>query len=188
MKFNIIVAFSKNRGIGFKNNLPWSIRSDLIKFRRFTIGEGNNAIIMGKNTWESLPHSPLSSRDNLILSKTLSIDKEIFNEKLNKNYVSKTFNSIENILDYCQDRNYDNVWIIGGSQIYNQFLETNLLTISEIYVTYIDAEFECDSFFPVLEHTKYRSVEQRYHDITQTYYDFKIYDRIYKNIEKIKKY
>ena len=73
MKYNIIVACSKNRGIGYENSLPWKISSDLKKFRDLTIGNGNNAVIMGKNTWTSLPIKYLKSRDNLILSTTLKL-------------------------------------------------------------------------------------------------------------------
>ena len=51
MNINIIVAMCKNNGIGYKNNLPWRISSDLKKFRKLTIGNKKNAIIMGKNTW-----------------------------------------------------------------------------------------------------------------------------------------
>ena len=43
----LIVAFCKNRGIGYKNNLPWKLKSDLIRFKSLTIGNGNNAIVMG---------------------------------------------------------------------------------------------------------------------------------------------
>ena len=77
MLINIIVAFSINMGIGLNNTHPWNIPSDLKKFRDLTIGDGNNAVIMGKNTWNSLPLSYLKKRDNLILSSTLNIYKSL---------------------------------------------------------------------------------------------------------------
>ncbi len=60
---NIIVAKCLNGGIGYKNKLPWGFRSDLRRFAKLTKGQGNNAIIMGRKTWESLPLRLLLRRD-----------------------------------------------------------------------------------------------------------------------------
>ena len=70
---NIIVAYTKNKGIGFKNKIPWKLNSDLIRFKKLTIGNGNNSVIMGKKTWDSLPYNvkPLPNRTNIIISKTM---------------------------------------------------------------------------------------------------------------------
>jgi len=46
----LIVAFCKNRGIGFKNTLPWKLKSDMERFQKLTIGKGNNAVIIGRKT------------------------------------------------------------------------------------------------------------------------------------------
>ena len=69
---NMIVAFCKNRGIGFQNKLPWHIPNELKYFKRKTTKGDNNVVIMGKNTWESLPKKPLPKRINIVLSKTLN--------------------------------------------------------------------------------------------------------------------
>ena len=67
---NLIVAYCKNRGIGFKNTLPWKLSLDMNRFKKLTIGNKNNAVIMGRNTWESLPlkYKPLPKRTNIILT------------------------------------------------------------------------------------------------------------------------
>ena len=182
MNCNIIVAYCKNYGIGLNNNLPWNIRSDLFKFSKLTRGNGNSAIIMGKNTWNSLPIQPLPSRDNLILSKSLDINIEKYNDKNKKKYYAKSFDTIEKINEYCIDRNYETIWVIGGSKIYNLFLTHKLIKIDKIYVTYIDKEFECDVFFPKINTSKYNFIEQSQHYVSDLYYDFKIYDIIYKNV------
>ena len=111
MKINIIVAFSKNRGIGINNKLPWSISSDLKKFRNLTIGDGNNAVVMGKNTWISLPIKYLSNRDNLILSSKLAIDEKYTNKNNTETNV-KSFAEINDLLDYCNKKMYSIVWIM----------------------------------------------------------------------------
>lgn len=152
MMYTIIVAFDKNRGIGKNNTLPWHFRDDLTYFSKLTIGNNNNAIIMGKNTWNSL-RGPLKKRDNLIISTSLSINK---NSPKN-NYV-KTFTSLEEIDCFCKTQMYTNVWIIGGSQIYSEFLTMN--KVDKIYVTAIDNIYECDVFFPKLEESQWNLISQ----------------------------
>ena len=83
MIFNAIAAISKNKGIGLNNKLPWKLKEDLIRFKKITIGNGNNSVIMGKNTWNSIKF--LNNRHNYIISSTLQI-----NEK-NGNYEIKSF-------------------------------------------------------------------------------------------------
>ena len=70
----MIVAIARNSGIGWKNTIPWRLGADLKYFKKKTIGNGNNAIVMGQNTWLSLTNSSkkmvfLPKRDNIILSK-----------------------------------------------------------------------------------------------------------------------
>jgi len=152
MIVNIIVAHCKNNGIGKNNTLLWNIKSDMAKFKKLTIGNNNNAIIMGKNTYESLNNTNgLANRDNLILSNSLIIDK------LNGKNIIKTFNNLNDINDFVKLKNYDELWIIGGEQIYKLFLdnykkeENSIYNINEIIITYIDKEFDCDTYFPNLK-------------------------------------
>ena len=62
MKINIIVAIDNIMGIGKNNKLPWNIPNDLKYFSKLTRGNVNNAILMGRKTWESLPVKPLIKR------------------------------------------------------------------------------------------------------------------------------
>ncbi|MDC1321217.1 dihydrofolate reductase [Flavobacteriaceae bacterium] len=140
MHINGIVANSRNRGIGLNNKLPWKLPEDLKRFQRLTTGKGFNAVIMGRNTWESIPF--LKNRDNLILSSTLNLDYE------KEGNIVKTFNSIGSLQKYYEDRNYEKIWIIGGSEVYKQFIDANLL--DHIYMTYINDEYNCDTYFPKL--------------------------------------
>lgn len=178
MQYNIIVAFSKNRGIGINNKLPWNIPSDLKKFRQLTIGNGNNAVIMGKNTWLSLPVKYLKSRDNLVLSSSLDINTTYIDEKNNADNIVKTFTDVKSIIAHCDEMQYDCVWIIGGSMIYELFLTFDNI-IDNIYVTYIDNWFECDTYFPCIDIDKFRNVTQERHCIDAEY---DVYDRIYHRI------
>jgi dihydrofolate reductase len=210
MKFNIIVAMDNNRGIGLNNQLPWSFKEDITYFKNLTKGAGNNAIIMGKNTYHSI-NKELPHRDNIILSTTLTqipenmflckSIKEIFDLVQNKQPSQSDAKTDSSLLDieykhtptsfhdrkcvtwpaksseivtekignddtvfnntsYSQmhlqiptriskDSNYDDIWIIGGSSIYKQFLDMPEY-IDKIFITYIDNNYSCDSFFPEL--------------------------------------
>ena len=161
---NIIVATCLNDGIGYKNSLPWNFRSDLKYFAKLTKGNGNNAIVMGKNTWNSLPFHPLPKRENLILSTTL-------NKENNKN----CFKNIEELKNHINNSNYDETWIIGGSNIYEQFI--NDKDVKRIYITKINKEYECDTFFPKFsdDYQLIKNTTQIENDVTL---EFKIYERV----------
>tara|TARA_B110001450_G_C17661986_1_gene497676 strand:- start:1051 stop:1557 length:507 start_codon:yes stop_codon:yes gene_type:complete len=139
--FKIIVAMCKNRGIGNNNSLPWRIKEDLKHFSKITKGNKNNAIIMGKNTWYSLNCKPLPDRDNLVLSNSLTDKNKIDNLHI--------FNNIDDIVSFCENKFYDDVWVIGGSSIYKQFIDLNM--VDECLITNIDKEYDCDTFFPKLD-------------------------------------
>ena len=142
MKFKIIAAICKGNGIGKNGSLPWRIKEDLAFFSKLTKGNGNNAVIMGRKTWDSLKGKQLIKRDNLVLSnKISSIDS------ISENLI-KVFSDIDAIIDFCIKKNYDEVWIIGGCLIYKEFIEKNIA--DTCYITYIDKEYECDTFFPQL--------------------------------------
>ena len=95
---NLIVAHCKNRGIGFKNQLPWKLTLDMHRFKKLTIGNKNNAVIMGRNTWESLPlkFRPLPKRTNIIL--TTKMDNTL--NTIDPN-VPKFFPSLRSAEHYC---------------------------------------------------------------------------------------
>ena len=183
MNINIIVAYCNKNGIGKNNLLPWSIRSDLKKFKNLTTGNNNNAIIMGKNTFNSIlstNKNGLKDRDNLILSTTLNIDIN------NENNILKSFNNIQNLENFIKTKNYDTIWIIGGEKIYDYFLNiypaNELLTPKNIYITFINNDFECDTFFPNIDLLKYKFVSQEIHDTNLNNYNFNIFDIIYSKI------
>tara|TARA_Y100001970_G_scaffold167266_1_gene204722 strand:- start:1996 stop:2547 length:552 start_codon:yes stop_codon:yes gene_type:complete len=180
MFVNIIVAYEKNKGIGLNNMLPWKISSDLIKFKNLTIGNKNNALIMGKNTWLSLKKS-LPFRDNLILSKSLNIDS------INNNNITKSFKNENLLKDFLDIKNYDEIWVIGGENIYDLFLnKTDIFKIDKIYITFIDKNIDCDIFFPNIDINKYSFISKSIHMKSNNIIDnsnnnLNLYDIIYTN-------
>ena len=163
--------------------MPWHIKSDLKKFKDLTTDSGNNAIIMGKNTFESILNinkNGLKNRDNLILSTTLEIDN------INETNIIKSFKNIQNLENFIKNKNYDNIWIIGGEKIYDFFLnnypENGLLNPKKIYITYINKEFECDSFFPKINTSQYKFISQEISIDINNNHDFSIINIIYTKI------
>jgi len=141
-----IVAFDNNKGIGLLNKLPWKINEDMKKFVKLTKGNGKNAIIMGRNTWLSLKNKPLADRFNIVISTTL--------DRISNNNVS-IFNNLEDAIIFCKDK-FEEVWVIGGEKIYNEFLNRNL--IDELYITEINKNYKCDTFFPEINYNKYKLI------------------------------
>jgi len=142
MLIKIIVAISTNNGIGKDNKLPWKYKDDIIFFSRNTTGTGNNAVLMGKNTWLSIG-KPLRNRMNIVVSTTLP---EI--EGIN---VSK---SIEDAIALAEKSDISTLWVIGGSSIYEWFLNNEIS--NELVISKIPENYVCDTFFPEIDKTRWR--------------------------------
>jgi dihydrofolate reductase len=148
-KLSIIVASSLDYGIGFENKLSWNIPEELKNFRNITSSCINkntkNCIIMGKNTWYSLPKAPLQNRINIIISYN-DYDK-IKNEITDMKDVL-VFKSIDEALIYIEDDDViESSFIIGGAQLYNIFLEKYIKKINSIYWSIIyEDNYKCDRF------------------------------------------
>lgn len=133
----IIVAVDKKGAIGKNNDLLYNIKEDLKNFKDLTSG---NIVVMGRNTWESLPIKPLPNRTNIILTKTLkSIDGAI---------VLSSFDELAEYLKYT-DRD---VYIIGGASIYNQVIEKDMA--SEAHITFVDDTVEDADVFIEIDKLK----------------------------------
>ena len=149
MTFNMIVAMCReNQGIGYKNQLPWLLQDDLKRFAIFTRGAGNNAIIMGRKTFDSLPRM-LPGRIHLVLSRS-----QVPSQKHTNVFF---FTQIAHLVEFCQNQTFPNVWVIGGADIYQQFLHANL--IKTCYVTFIDKYFACDTFLPLPDLYRWPQIE-----------------------------
>lgn len=129
-----IVACDTHYGIGIDNTLPnWKLKNDMKTFKTLTLGNGNNAVIMGKNTWMSIGGKPLLNRMNFVLSTTI--------EEKNESDVW-FYNDADDLLNDICVSSYDTVWIIGGSQIYDLFIEY----CNTIYISRTHKQFNCSTF------------------------------------------
>lgn len=146
---SIIVASSLEYGIGFENKLCWNIPEELKHFRHITssclIKDTKNCVIMGKNTWYSIPNAPLKNRINIIISSN-EYDK-IKKETLEMPDV-RVFKTIDDAFIYVDsDAIIGSCFIIGGAKLYNTILEKYIKYITSIYWSIIyDKKYECDCF------------------------------------------
>lgn len=151
-RFKLIVAMCPNGGIGYKGRLPWPhCKADMAHFAKRTTGGGNNAVIMGAKTWDSIPARPLRNRANLILSSQTPEQSEQSDQS---DQSAHWFRTVPDLFAHLEAAEYDEVWIIGGASIYEQFLAmhaTGEINIDEMCVTTIDGVYVCDTFFPLLE-------------------------------------
>ncbi|XP_040396564.1 dihydrofolate reductase isoform X2 [Cygnus olor] len=117
---NSIVAVCQNMGIGKDGTLPWPpLRNEYKYFQRMTttshVKGKQNALIMGKKTWFSIPekHRPLKDRINIVLSRELKETPK------GAHYLSKSLDDALALLDSPELKSkVDMVWIIGGTSVY----------------------------------------------------------------------
>ena len=157
-KLSIIVATDKRGGIGINNQLPWHLPEDLQHFKNTTSGF---PIIMGRKTYDSIGR-PLPKRRNIVISR---------NSEWNQAGVEMV-NSFQQAVDLLQGAE---AFVIGGAQIYAQALDY----AERLIVTEIQAEYQCDAFFPEIDpHLWRESSRDHYHSSNGNLgYDIVIYSK-----------
>lgn len=132
----MIVAMDEDGFIGRGNELPWKLSSDMARFKELTEADGFNSVIMGRRTWDSLPDSyrPLPERVNIVMSRDTNWEAEGAETAL---YIGR---AIE--LAYAEGS--DECWVIGGSQVYEMFLDR----VDEIHVTTVHTSGSGEVRFP----------------------------------------
>ena len=137
----------KNRVIGNKGKLPWNMPADLKYFRDKTKGK---PIIMGRKTFESMGKKPLPNRANIIITR-------------DQNYKADgaiVVHSPEEAITEAEKYGTEEAMVIGGSQIYKEFLPI----ANRIYLTIIEGEFKGDAFFPEYDITEWKETSYDEHE------------------------
>lgn len=135
----ISVAVSKNNVIGINNTLPWHLSEDLKRFKRNT---SDKKMIMGRKAFESLP-GILPNREHIIITR----DK---NFKVDSGQITivHDLNALIEKYSKCEDE----IFVIGGAEIYKQFLPY----VQKIYLTQIDETFEGDTYWPEINYDEFK--------------------------------
>ncbi|GAB4221762.1 MAG: dihydrofolate reductase [Francisella sp.] len=138
---SLIVAYDKNYGIGKNNNLAWRLPEDLKIFKKIT---KNNYIVMGRKTFESIGQ-PLPNRKNIILTK-------------NKDYKQDKciiIHDAQDILNFAKTKPHYEIFIIGGEQIYKEFIQH----ADRLYITEVNTEIKNpDAFFPKWDKSQFKRI------------------------------
>ena len=143
-KLALIAAIAKNNAIGLENKLLYWLPNDLKRFKELTTG---HTIIMGSNTFRSLPKGALPNRRNIVLSR-----------KESEFPGCETFSSLEEALANCNDSEL--VYIIGGEMLYKTALpHADILCLTEID----DTPENADAFFPEFTRNEWEVIEQEEH-------------------------
>lgn len=157
---SIIVAVAENYAIGKNNDLLWHISDDLKRFKQITAG---HTVIMGRNTWESLPFKPLPKRKNIVLTSNKSLQYE-------GAVMAHSYEEIFNELIPDEES-----FIIGGGKIYK-----DLFTYADkLYITWVYKSFDADVYFPEINENEWKIIEKSeiFHDeksgLDYAYYTYK---------------
>lgn len=145
----VIVAYLANSlGIGYKGNLPWKkIKADMDRFKKETTG---HTVIMGKDTWLSIPepYRPLPDRQNIVVSTTLQPS-----ELKKRALLARSLN------DAIHIASREKIFLIGGAGIYKEAMETGVA--NKIIATEVYKDLDADRFFPSINHQLWRTVSEQ---------------------------
>ncbi|MBU1213354.1 MAG: dihydrofolate reductase [Alphaproteobacteria bacterium] len=142
-----VVAVAENGVIGRNGDLPWRLSSDLKMFRRLTMGK---PIIMGRQTWDSLPKRPLDGRENIVVTRN-----ELF-EAEGAHVVLDPVNALRLARDYAQKSGVGEIAVIGGAAIY----EALLPQAHRMYWTAVHGSPDGDTTFPKFDLAGWRIVSE----------------------------
>ena len=136
---SIIVAIAENRAIGKDNKLLWHISEDLKRFKQLTTG---HTLIMGRNTFLSLPKGALPNRRHIVIS---DVAGESFGG-------CEMAGSIDDAITMAGSS--DECFVIGGGMVYAQFLPV----AGKLYLTQVHQSFEADTFFPEIDFSQWKAL------------------------------
>lgn len=126
---SIIVAVDDQLGIGAKNRLLWHVSKDFQHFKTITMG---HPIIMGRKTHEAIGRV-LPGRTNIVVSRR------------------QPPSSLEEAINIAKNSpGAEEIFIIGGGEIFKQALEQNL--VDKLYITKIKGDYNAEIFFPQYQH------------------------------------
>ncbi|NOY36182.1 MAG: dihydrofolate reductase, partial [Chlorobi bacterium] len=139
--FSIIVAIAGNHAIGKDNRLLWHISGDLKRFKKLTSG---HPVIMGRNTWLSLPVKPLPGRKNIVIT-----------DHPDEHFEGAVMAySVAEAMEKCPAG--EECFVMGGGSVYRQFMPL----AGRLYITRVRQSFEGDVFFPEIDKNQWTLVSR----------------------------
>ncbi len=163
MKITLIAAVAENRVIGRDGGLPWRLPEDLRRFKRRTEG---HIVIMGRRTYESLA-APLPDRPAIVVSRNRDLDI----------HEATLASSLDDALDIARGRGEDEVFILGGSEIYAMALPL----ADRLELTVVHAEIDGDTYFPEFDIEAWTITEDQRREADDRHkypFSFRCYERV----------
>ena len=135
MKISLIVAMDDHQGIGKDNDLMWHLPADMRFFKETTTG---HIVVMGRKNYESIPEKfrPLPNRENVVLTRNTNFEAP----------GCLVFHDVDALLAHYKEESDRHLFIIGGGEIYNMALATQM--VQEMYITHVHQTYHADTFFP----------------------------------------
>ena len=163
MKITLIAAVAENRVIGRDGGLPWRLPDDLRRFKQRTLGHN---VIMGRRTFESLA-APLPDRPAIVVSRSRELEIP----------GATVANSVDEALDIARGRGEDEVFILGGSEIY----AIALPLADRLELTVVHADIQGDTYFPKFDPAAWTITEDQHREADDRHehpFSFRCYDRV----------
>ena len=161
--FQLVVAATRQLGIGKDGSLPWKLPGDMKYFRELTAkthdAHKRNVVIMGRTTWESIPPKfrPLKGRLNLVLSRKRATEEQGAAVEPGSDG-PVTCSSIQSAMQLLASPSVsdsiEHIFVIGGGQVYSEAIRSELC--AAIHLTQIDQDFECDTYFPEIDQSRFK--------------------------------
>ena len=146
MIISVIVAVSNNNAIGRDNQLLWHLPNDMKFFKMSTWAM---PVIMGRKTFESMSSKPLNGRLNIVITRQQNWKAEGV----------MAVNSLQAAIELSATKDYKEVFIIGGGEIYREALPI----ADKIYLTRVETEIDGDTFFPAWDSSEWTLIHNEYH-------------------------
>ena len=140
--------------------MPWRIKSELAYFARLTKTTRDfskqNAVLMGRRTWQSIPARvrPLRNRLNIVLTSQPKAEISDSPDVL----VCKSFPEALQLVDSLSEK-LESCWVIGGSSVYEEAMRN--IRLERLYITRILKDFDCDTFLPDINTDKWKVTEDK---------------------------
>lgn len=129
----LIVAIDRKRGMAKQGIFPWHIPEDEKYYDESTKTRSGN-VLMGNTTFKTL-NGPMPDRQNYVLThdKTPVAGVEL----------------VHDLDQFLRDFEDKDLWVIGGANVFAQVMQMG--KAGELYITHIEADFNCNQFFPEYE-------------------------------------
>jgi len=165
MIISMIAAVAENGVIGKDNDLVWNLPDDMRYFVEKTKGRH---VIMGRKNFESIPEKfrPLPNRPNIVLSRNAAYEAK----------GCTTVSDLETALNIAKESQEEEVFIIGGAQIYKM----GLAHADRLYITEVKGNFDGDTFFPEFDNSTWKETSRTSHPKDERHdyaFDFVVYEK-----------